>query len=181
MYLIQASMQGQLSIIPTTLPPGLYEQAAGITTHVTGGSGTRSPRLSSAFPPAPPSRPLQQNYTGQSTGPRLPARPSTLATAASSLQSRALPWDVTAAEKANSDRYFDTLDTQKKDFIEGDVAVPFMLESKLDGEILAQVWCGRFSSLLNSINLRLTFLPGTWRTSTTTAGSRGTGLRWPCI
>jgi epidermal growth factor receptor substrate 15 len=180
-------MQGQMSIIPTTLPPGLYEQASGITTHATGGSGTRSPRLSTAFPPAPPSRPLQQNYTGQSsqrvpsesTGPRLPARPSTLGTAMSSLQSsRPHLWDVTAEEKASFDRYFDTLDTQKKGFIEGDVAVPFMLESKLDGEILAQVWCERVLALLTSC---LTLLPGTWPTSTTMASSRGTGLQWQCI
>ena len=43
-------------------------------------------------------------------------------------------------EKAASDRFFDTLDTLQRGYIEGEVAVPFMLQSKLPEEILAQVW-----------------------------------------
>lgn len=49
-------------------------------------------------------------------------------------------WDVTPTEKSNSDQFFDTLDTQKRGYIEGDVAVPFMLQSKLPEDVLAQVW-----------------------------------------
>lgn len=49
-------------------------------------------------------------------------------------------WDVTAAAKVASDGFFDTLDTQHLGYIEGDVAVPFMLQSNLPEDVLAQVW-----------------------------------------
>ena len=49
-------------------------------------------------------------------------------------------WDVTAEEKARFDQFYDSLDTQRRGFIEGDVAVPFMLQSKLSEDVLAQVW-----------------------------------------
>jgi epidermal growth factor receptor substrate 15 len=49
-------------------------------------------------------------------------------------------WDVTPAEKASSDRFFDTLDTLNRGYIEGEAAVPFMLKSQLPGEVLAQIW-----------------------------------------
>jgi epidermal growth factor receptor substrate 15 len=151
MYLIQASMSGHLSVIPPSLPQSLYDQAAGVISHATGGSASGS-----VFPPPTSRVPhqytgpssqllLQPDNTGSAKGPRLPARPLTIGNAPSSPfgtgQTRVHKWDVTPEDKAKADRFFDTLDPQKKGYIEGDVAVPFMLESKLDGEVLAQVWC----------------------------------------
>ncbi|QRV89588.1 calcium binding protein [Ceratobasidium sp. AG-Ba] len=52
MFLIQSVMSGQLSIIPPSLPPGLYEQASG---------GAPRPTIGS---------PLQAQFTGNSTGSR---------------------------------------------------------------------------------------------------------------
>ncbi|KAG9093030.1 hypothetical protein FS749_015201, partial [Ceratobasidium sp. UAMH 11750] len=49
-------------------------------------------------------------------------------------------WDVTSEEKAKSDSFFATLDPQGRGFIEGDVAVTFMVQSQLPEAILAQVW-----------------------------------------
>ena len=49
-------------------------------------------------------------------------------------------WDVGPEAKATSDRFFSQLDTQKKGVIEGDVAVPFMLQSQLDDGVLASIW-----------------------------------------
>lgn len=53
MYLIQASMSGQLSSLPDTLPPGLYEQAGGrrssIVSYSTGNSLSLSPSLTGSF------------------------------------------------------------------------------------------------------------------------------------
>lgn len=171
MYLIQASMSGQLGFVPTTLPPGLYEQAGGVHTgvaaHHTGSSGMGSPGLGGGFPNRPGNvlQPqhtggaapmLQQQYTGQGirptpTGPPLPSRPSTNVGAAAAgssafglmpqMTGQAPAWDVTPAEKASADRFFDTLDTHKQGYIEGEVAVPFMLQSNLPEEVLAQVWC----------------------------------------
>lgn len=165
MYLIQAAMSGHLQNIPPVLPPSLYEQAASkggpdaIVTHTTGSSGTYSPSLTGGFPGRPLST-IQPQYTGQanaiqpqmtgsrslSGAPPLPTR-SNLGTAAPVFPfvqqhstGQTQPWDVTAAEKANADKLFDGLDTQKRGYIEGDVAVPFMLLSKLSEDVLAQVW-----------------------------------------
>ncbi|KAF8184982.1 hypothetical protein K438DRAFT_1766106 [Mycena galopus ATCC 62051] len=162
MYLIQATMTGQLASIPNVLPPGFYQQVAGgpassIRSHTTGGS--YSPLVSSfSQSSAPPRSNIQPQYTGasmlqpQATGPwsskpavppHLPARPS--ASSPSAMGSGAFgvaqpAWDVTPAEKAAADRWFDNLDTQQRGFIQDDVAVPFMLESKLSGEDLALIW-----------------------------------------
>lgn len=141
MYFIQGVMTKKITFIPTSLPPGLYQQAGGSTnagsirSHMTGGSGSFSP-VGSAFPPQHTGQRLQPEYTGSFTAPNLPARPS----APTESNGHVAEWDVTPAEKAASDRHFDTLDTQRKGFIEGEIAVPFMLKSQLPGEILAQVW-----------------------------------------
>ncbi|KAI0665085.1 hypothetical protein C8Q70DRAFT_904135 [Cubamyces menziesii] len=172
MYLIQASMSGQLQTIPATLPPYIYEQASnGVVPQATGDSGHMSPSLTGGFS----SRPMQPQYTGQtlsaiqpqmtgqtfssiqpqmtgpmrstSNAPPLPARsgpPSSAGSTFPFLQQQSTgaspQWDVTPQEKANADRIFDGLDTHKKGYIEGDVAVPFMLQSKLPEDVLAQVW-----------------------------------------
>ena len=166
-------MSGQLSFIPTTLPPGLYEMASGssgsaITSHTTGNSGSLSPGLSGTFSqnsgsslvrPQQTGKPLQPQYSGQplqtqftgpvlqqQTGPnKLPRNPPAPAPApgpfaAASTAQNQPAWDVTAAEKANADKFFDTLDAQKRGYIEGDVAVPFMIDSKLPEDDLALIW-----------------------------------------
>ncbi|KAF7983076.1 hypothetical protein HWV62_23989 [Athelia sp. TMB] len=149
MYLIQASMSGSLSFIPTSLPPGLYEQAAGtsIVTHPTGGSSSFSPTPSRVQTQYTGQSALQSQITGQKRAPPvLPSRKVTTpaqfgASPFANGQHAPVPaWDVTAAEKASADRFFDTLDSQKVNYIEGDVAVPFMLQSNLPEDILAQVW-----------------------------------------
>lgn len=164
MYLIQGSMSGTLPNIPPVLPPYIYEQAKGVSdavvSHATGSSVSFSPSVTGSFPGRPTGA-VQPQYTGQgilqpqttgqrqgilhaqTTGqrptPQVPPRP----TNASNLSnvSNALPsWDVTQAEKASADGFFDSLDTQKRGYIEGDVAVPFMLQSKLSDDVLAQIW-----------------------------------------
>lgn len=143
MYFIQGVMTGKISYIPTSLPPGLYQQAGGVAntasvqSHVTGTSGSFSP-VGSAFPshPTGPSQMLQPDYTGS-------FKPSSFSTGPSTSihgNGHAQDWDITPAEKASSDTLFQSLDKQKKGYIEGDVAVPFMLKSQLPGEVLAQVW-----------------------------------------
>ncbi|KAL4244397.1 hypothetical protein ABKN59_010430 [Abortiporus biennis] len=153
MYLIQASMSGQLPAIPSVLPPYVYEQAgAKVESHMTGDSGSFSP-TGLNFPGRPVST-LQPQYTGQSQGipvqmtgqglrahatsPPIPGRPSVAGIPA--FPTSTPQWDVTPAEKANSDRLFDGLDKNKRGYIEGDVAVPFMVQSKLSEDTLAQIW-----------------------------------------
>ena len=148
-------MSGQLQSVPASLPPYVYEQAKStsdfIPSHATGESGSFSP-TSSIFPR--PVSTIQPQYTGQSlhpqttgnalrpthTGPALPPRsPFPLA---AQHTGQGMPWDVTLTEKANSDRFFDTLDTQRKGYIDGDTAVPFLTQSKLPDDVLAQIWYG---------------------------------------
>jgi epidermal growth factor receptor substrate 15 len=196
-------MSGQLSFVPSSLPPGLYQQAGGnpssnqgsIRSHTTGNSGSFSP-LSSTFSQSrghiqthnTGQQMLQPEHTGFSSqnkpaAPRLPVRPNpafgTGAFGSPPGSSHMQRWDVTAAEKANSDRYFENLDPQRRGFIEGDVAVPFMLESKLPGEDLAQVWC--VIPRLFSLALRVTSIhSGTSLISTVMAASLGMGLLSQC-
>lgn len=51
-----------------------------------------------------------------------------------------LPWSILPSEKSISDSYFQTLDPSNRGFIEGDVAVPFMIQSGLEEGTLAQIW-----------------------------------------
>lgn len=159
MYFIQGLMSGKMSFIPSALPPGLYQQAGGvppISAVGSGNSGSFSP-VGASFSQdrslihpqqTGQSLPLQPDNTGmsgQTRSPALPARPITAQPFGSGpfapiSNGQVLPWDVSHSEKASSDKYFDGLDPQNRGFIEGDVAVPFMLDSKLPGEDLAQVW-----------------------------------------
>ncbi|KAG7452893.1 uncharacterized protein BT62DRAFT_879116 [Guyanagaster necrorhizus] len=163
MYFVQGAMSGQITTIPPVLSPALYQQASGfpatqsaIRAQTTGTSGSFSP-INSTFS----QRSVQSQYTGQNqlplqpdvTGgfparrgppvpPHLPARPSPsqVGSGAFGRSSVSTHWDITPAEKANSDKFFDNLDSQRRGYIEGDVTVPFMLESQLGEEDLARVW-----------------------------------------
>jgi epidermal growth factor receptor substrate 15 len=172
MYLIQGSMSGQLTFVPTSIPPGLYEMASGkglpaskIPSHTTGNSGSFSPGLSTTFPqntgpgivqPQITGRPLQPQYSGQAlqqqftgqlsqhqTGSKSGLARNTAASppfAANSVAQSQLAWDITPTEKASSDKFFDTLDAHRRGYVEADVVVPFMLQSKLPEDVLALVW-----------------------------------------
>ncbi|KAF6765030.1 UBA/TS-N domain-containing protein [Ephemerocybe angulata] len=142
MFFINGLMSKTISFIPTSLPPGLYQQAGGaVASHLSGNSGTFSPAHStfSIQPQSTGQRStmIQPNHTGMSVSsipsrpaPALPARPSVVSS----------PFNTPAQPAANFDSWFDGLDTQKAGYIEGEVAVPFMLQSGLPGEILASVW-----------------------------------------
>jgi len=160
MYFIQGVVTKKITFVPTTLPPGLYQQAGGSTNagsvrpHMTGGSGSFSP-VGSFFPPQHTVQMLQPEYTGSLTAPSLPARPNALPES----NGHVAEWDVTTAEKAACDLHFNTLDTQRKGFIEGEIAVPFMLKSQLPGEILAQVWYAELFEFASMLTFTL-FLQG---------------------
>ncbi|ORX34776.1 hypothetical protein BD324DRAFT_634936 [Kockovaella imperatae] len=148
MYLIQSSMANPSLTLPSTLPNGVYEAASGgrpaartgpmspIVSQHTGGSTGSPIRAQHTGTPA-----LQQQLTGQSaTG--VPPRSSTITSlaSASAFAPNTPAWDVSSEEKAASDRFFSQLDTQNRGVIDGDVAVPFMLQSQLDETSLASIW-----------------------------------------
>jgi epidermal growth factor receptor substrate 15 len=156
MYFIQGLMSGQLSFIPPSLPPGLYQQAASnnqasVRSHITGNSGSFSP-LAGAFPHTGQNPLFQSDSTGLSTvQPRPTVRNEILPLGSQVVKQNghASHWDVTPAEKAIADNVFDGLDPHRRGYIEGDVAVPFMLKSNLPGEALAQVWYVQLNSFFH--------------------------------
>jgi epidermal growth factor receptor substrate 15 len=162
-------MSGQLPFIPTTLPPGLYELASDqtlpgstVALHTTGNSGLFHQGMPGSFPqtsgsgivqpqltgkqlqPQYSGRPLQQQFTGpvaqNQTGSSAWKAPASAPFSAFTHPQSQSAWDVTATEKASADKLFDGLDTPKRGYIESDVAVPFMLQSKLPGADLASIW-----------------------------------------
>lgn len=155
MYFIQHTMAGAFKSLPPVLPAGLYEQASGgrpkppplptspiarqmtgnmpptgsptpsmITRQMTGSGAPIQPQRTGqgySVPPAVPSR----QFSGSSYMPSQPAQQA---------------WDIKPEEKQAADSFFDGLDTTKRGYIEGDVAVPFMLQSGLPEGVLAQIW-----------------------------------------
>lgn len=155
MYFIHGLMSKTISFIPTSLPPGIVQQAGGgVASHLSGNSGSFSPVQSTfsiqSHSTGQRSQILQPNHTGMSSAsghsrpaPALPARPSAVGSPFRPPPAAPAPapaWDVTPSDKAKFDAWFDRLDTQKHGYIEGDIAVPFMLQSQLPGEVLATVW-----------------------------------------
>jgi epidermal growth factor receptor substrate 15 len=168
MYLIQAAMSSPSLVLPSSLPSWVFDQAAQsldanatVASHATGGSASAlsSPHHSVFQIPrqytgsgtvALGSNTIKPQHTGQQP-PQTPARQSThdfmrssvsppITTKPSSQPSSSQPWGVSPEEKISSDKFFDGLDSQHRGYIEGEVAVPFMLESKLPGTELAQIW-----------------------------------------
>ena len=144
MYFIQGVMSNKISFIPTSLPPGLYHQAGGgqelfgpVNSHISGNSGSFSPVVGSSQQHTGQNQFLQPDITGLSSQLKAPSVPARSITHSNGY---APAWDVSPTEKASSDRLFDNFDSQKRGYIEGEVAVPFMLDSKLPGEVLAQIW-----------------------------------------
>ncbi|KAJ9096767.1 hypothetical protein QFC21_005037 [Naganishia friedmannii] len=155
MYFIQHTMAGAFKSLPPVLPAGLYEQASGgrpkppplptspIARQMTGNmSSTGSPTPSMITRQMTGSgAPIQPQRTGQGYS-APPAVPSRQFSGSSYMPSQPAQqaWDIKSEEKQAADSFFDGLDTMKRGFIEGDVAVPFMIQSGLPEGVLAQIW-----------------------------------------
>lgn len=144
---------------PTTASPIARQNTGGAPSPVrpqyTGGmnsSGILQPQVtgqsinSGPAPPTPPRSTPGKSYPPPPAPPSFSTPSTTSALGAQNRQmSGMIPqqqaqWDVTSEAKATSDRFFTQLDTQRKGVIEGDVAVPFMLQSQLDEGVLASIW-----------------------------------------
>ncbi|WFD01543.1 hypothetical protein MOBT1_000211 [Malassezia obtusa] len=136
MYYIQGTMNGTISTIPATLPPGLYEQASGAPTPPLQPQRTGTDHLAAAFG-LPPAKPAPAPAPPRAQTPR-----SMAASRSSSYASVRTPgdWAITPQEKAKFDSFFDSLDTGKTGAIEGAMVVPFFMQSGLDEPTLAHVW-----------------------------------------
>ncbi|OAA80331.1 EF hand domain protein [Akanthomyces lecanii RCEF 1005] len=120
MHLLTSTNSGALRSLPTVLPPAILEVAAGR------GPARQSPRTSNAGLP----RQLTGQLSGQQrTGSPLGRPPQTGG-----------DWLVTSADKARFDQLYATLDKTNKGYITGEEAVPFLSQSNLSEDALAQVW-----------------------------------------
>ncbi|QRV74778.1 hypothetical protein RhiJN_02793 [Ceratobasidium sp. AG-Ba] len=119
MFFIQAAMSGTLQIMPTSLPPGLYEQASGST-----------------------SRPfVEPLYTGSSSSSTSIFGFRSIAQSPTVSQAFASPeWAVSNDTKARSDSFFTRLDVQRRGWINNEVAATFMAQSQLPAPVLGRIW-----------------------------------------
>ncbi|OAQ98771.1 hypothetical protein LLEC1_06231 [Akanthomyces lecanii] len=120
MHLLTSMNSGALRSLPTILPPAILEVAAGR------GPARQSPRTSNAG--------LPRQLTGQLTGQQRTGSPLGRPPQAGG------DWLVTSADKARFDQLYATLDKTNKGFITGEEAVPFLSQSNLSEDALAQVW-----------------------------------------
>lgn len=155
MHYIQGTMNGTISTLPSTLPPGLYEAASEHVSmpstplqpqstgqdYMSGASPLQPPAPSLSMQPPQPQRtatlPQSQSQSQPQSQPQPPSASSTgLATPAA----QGGDWAITPADKARYDGFFDSLDTERSGFVGGTVVVPFFLQSGLDESTLAHVW-----------------------------------------
>ncbi|KAF7301554.1 hypothetical protein MIND_00720900 [Mycena indigotica] len=158
MHLIQwITKDGPSVVLPTTLPKGLYEQAA---------SGPSSPLIvpkplsPSSSPPrlslspgsnssgfdrrisrsvlASPSSPMLS--PNSAAGPSRRASYSPLPSPRNDEKSASVDWKIPDDLRARANREFDALDPLKSGSIPDNVSLPFLMESKLSTEDLAHLW-----------------------------------------
>ncbi|KAJ9105548.1 hypothetical protein QFC19_003530 [Naganishia cerealis] len=156
MYFIQHSMAGAFKSLPPVLPAGLYEQASGgrpkppplptspIARQMTGNmppTGSPTPSMMTRQMTGT-GAPIQPQRTGQGYPVPPVVPPSRQFSGSTFMASQPVQqaWDIKHEEKQAADSFFDGLDTAKRGYIEGDVAVPFMLQSGLPEGVLAQIW-----------------------------------------
>lgn len=137
MHLIKSVLSGHSTTLPLSIPPQLYEEASQLNI--------------STRPPYSPLSPLSPNTPEYSSGRPQPtthvSRSKSIygfgalaSTVSGPSKKPPLTWDVTSDEQAFADKYFDSLDTGKKGFLDGEVAANFMLNSKLPPDDLSQIW-----------------------------------------
>ncbi|KAJ1980104.1 hypothetical protein H4R35_001245 [Dimargaris xerosporica] len=127
MYYVQRMMEGRTSTPPSHVPPSLLASARASLPGPTPNQarGAFSPDLS------------QFDAIGRTRS----NTPSGLSSPPSVHDALSMPmWTISPEEKAQSDRFFATLDTKKEGHVTGEDAVPFFLKSKLPETDLARVW-----------------------------------------
>ncbi|EGG01563.1 uncharacterized protein MELLADRAFT_78994 [Melampsora larici-populina 98AG31] len=150
MHLIQLCMSGRLATLPAQLPPSLMESARSpvnpalvraLSPQMTGQPSQVLNHSTGSQRQATLNSSIRPQYTGQHAAATMPPlASSSQALSASATFPPQAQWDISPAELAQSNVFFEQLDPTRQGFITGDRAVPFMMESKLPGETLAQIW-----------------------------------------
>lgn len=122
MHLLNALKTGVLKTVPTSLPPALVEAAR----------RQPAPRQSpTQTGPVPSIHPQLSGSGAMRTG-------SPLARGAQGQAGG--DWLIAPHEKARFDLIYDSIDKSKRGYITGEEAVPFLSQSNLNGDMLAQIW-----------------------------------------
>lgn len=141
MHYIQATMNGTLSSLPASLPPGIYESARDTPSANATPAPSSTTTASTPAPSVPPTPYATGPTSSQPPTPMTraapPAPPSRQATGTGAVSSE---WEVTPSDKQRFDEFFDQLDSQRVGYVEGSHVVPFFLQSGLDESTLAHIW-----------------------------------------
>ncbi len=125
MYLIHGLLDSRFAVVPSSLPPHIREQAEPDRDNLSPQSDAAS--VAATHPDAVPGKPsLRDAFT----------RDFHYIRASVNLEA----WHLPDVVREHSDFYFDELDQQRKEYIEGDQAVPFLLLSELPPTDLAHIW-----------------------------------------
>jgi hypothetical protein len=120
MYLIQAIKTCQLTTLPSSIPPYIYDQLS-----VKSNSPFATPRSPPKSAPLPWKSPSisVKNVVSKLEQPKVE------------------PWDISTLEQAEANRHFDTLDTEMSGFVDGDESARFMLKFfRLPAGDVAEIW-----------------------------------------
>ncbi|KAF7544329.1 hypothetical protein G7Z17_g10050 [Cylindrodendrum hubeiense] len=140
MHLLTSMKTGALRALPSILPAGLYEAAGrrgpASRQSSTGPGISAIPRQVSGSAQLRTGSPLgRPPMSPQGTG-ASPLGPPTMSPQATG----ANDWAVTPADKTRFDQIYADLDKANKGFITGEEAVPFLSQSSLPEDTLAQIW-----------------------------------------
>ncbi|KAI0181232.1 hypothetical protein GGR52DRAFT_523368 [Hypoxylon sp. FL1284] len=133
MHLLTSMKSGALRGLPNILPAALYEAATRRSSTPRQSPTTTGPPISSI------PRQLSGQAQMRTTSPlgRPPLGPQATGMAP---QATGADWLVTPADKTRFDQFYADLDKANKGFITGEEAVPFLSQSGLPEDALAQIW-----------------------------------------
>ncbi|KAK1251154.1 hypothetical protein MKX07_005709 [Trichoderma sp. CBMAI-0711] len=134
MHLITSFKSGDLRTLPNVLPAGLYEVAIRIASSA---APRQSPANTGSIAAIP--RQLSGQAQQQRTGSPL-NRPPMVAAQATGAPVPNNEWAITPADKARFDQIYLDFDKTNKGYITGEEAAPFLSQSGLPEDILAQIW-----------------------------------------
>ncbi|KAI0445535.1 hypothetical protein F4803DRAFT_560047 [Xylaria telfairii] len=134
MHLLTSMKTGALRALPTILPAALYEAA----TRRAPSAPRQSPTVT-----GPPVSAIPRQLSGSAQ----PRTSSPLGRPPLGAQGMGIPpqttgsdWLITATDKVKYDQFYAELDKSNKGYITGEEAVPFLSQSKLSEDALAQIW-----------------------------------------
>ncbi|PBL02193.1 hypothetical protein ARMGADRAFT_1005614 [Armillaria gallica] len=125
MYLIHGLLDSRFAVVPSSLPPHIREQAEPDRDNLSPQNDAAS--VAATHPDAVPGKPSLRDAF---------KRDFHYIRASVNLEA----WHLPDVVREHSDFYFDELDQQRKEYIEGDQVVPFLLLSELPPTDLAHIW-----------------------------------------